>query len=120
MIVQFTNEAVKCGLGGMSITTVFSQLMTSPRSSNASFSSVSVSETTLQAATGVAREAYRVKSSAKDGSEALSFLAILPTSDTYKLKSSDVASEGGKPMSCTCSVFIPVKRMGVCNFSPIG
>ena len=50
VIVQFTNEAVKCGLGGMSIATVFSQLITSPRSSNASFSLVSVSETTLQAA----------------------------------------------------------------------
>ena len=89
MIVQLTNEAVKCGLRGMSITTVFSQLITSPRSSNASFSLVSASETTLQAATGVAREAYSVKSSANDGSEALSFFAaILPTSDTYMLKSS--------------------------------
>ena len=31
---------------------------------------------------------------------------------------SNVASKEGKPMSCACSVFIPVKRMGVCNFSP--
>ena len=88
MIVQLTNEAVKCGLGGISIATVFSQLITSPRSSNASFSLVSASETTLQAAAGVARVAYRVKSSAYDGSEALSFFAILQTSDKFKLKSS--------------------------------
>ena len=33
---------------------------------------------------------------------------------------SDVASKEGKPMSCACSVFIPVKWMGVCNFSPRG
>ena len=26
----------------------------------------------------------------------------------------------GKPLSCACSVFLPVKRMGVCNFSPMG
>ena len=32
---------------------------------------------------------------------------------------SDVDSKEGKPMSCACSVFIPVKRMGVCNFSPM-
>ena len=44
-IVQLTNEAVKCGLGGMSTATVFSQLITSPRSSNASFSFMSASET---------------------------------------------------------------------------
>ena len=29
---------------------------------------------------------------------------------------SNVSSKEGKPMSCACSVFIPVKRMGVCNF----
>ena len=78
--MQLPNEAVKRGLGGMSIATVFSQLITSPRSSNSSFSLVSASETTLQPAASVAREAYRVKSSANDGSEALSFFAILPTS----------------------------------------
>ena len=33
---------------------------------------------------------------------------------------SNVTSKEGKPMSCACSVFIPVKRMGVCNFSPMG
>ena len=33
---------------------------------------------------------------------------------------SNVTSKEGKPMSCGCSVFIPVKRMGVCNFSPMG
>ena len=33
---------------------------------------------------------------------------------------SNVASKEGKPMSCASSVFIPVKRMGVCNFSPLG
>ena len=33
---------------------------------------------------------------------------------------SNVTSKEGKPMSCPCSVFIPVKRMGVCNFSPMG
>ena len=32
----------------------------------------------------------------------------------------NVTSKEGKPMSCACSVFIPVKRMGVCNFSPMG
>ena len=67
----------------MSIATVFSQLITSPRSSNASFSLVSASETTLQVASGVAREAYRVKSSPKVGSEALSFFAVLPTSTLW-------------------------------------
>ena len=29
---------------------------------------------------------------------------------------SNVTSKEGKPMSCACSVFIPAKRMGVCNF----
>ena len=33
---------------------------------------------------------------------------------------SNVTSKEGKPMSCACSVLIPVKRMGVCNFSPMG
>ena len=33
---------------------------------------------------------------------------------------SNVASKEGKPMSCASSVFIPVKRMGVCNFSAMG
>ena len=33
---------------------------------------------------------------------------------------SNVTSKERKPMSCACSVFIPVKRMGVCNFSPMG
>ena len=33
---------------------------------------------------------------------------------------SNVTSKEGKPMSCACSVFIPVKRMGICNFSPMG
>ena len=33
---------------------------------------------------------------------------------------SNVTSKEGKPMSSACSVFIPVKRMGVCNFSPMG
>ena len=33
---------------------------------------------------------------------------------------SNVTSKEGKPMSCACSVFIPGKRMGVCNFSPMG
>ena len=33
---------------------------------------------------------------------------------------SNVISKEGKPMSCACSVFIQVKRLGVCNFSPMG
>ena len=33
---------------------------------------------------------------------------------------SNVTSKEGKPILCACSVFIPVKRMGVCNFSPMG
>ena len=33
---------------------------------------------------------------------------------------SNVTSKEGKPMSCTCSVFILVNRMSVCNFSPMG
>ena len=33
---------------------------------------------------------------------------------------SKVTSKEGKPVSCAWSVFIPVKRMGLCNFSPMG
>ena len=34
--------------------------------------------------------------------------------------SRNVTCKEGKPMSCACSVFLLVKRMAVCNFSPMG